>query len=140
MNFAEAAGRAKAVADRAEAGLARDCAQAGGREFLAELHVTTPVLSGALRASEHILSVSGSGSHAVAVVGPDGSVIYDRFRNDGGTITVKRAKVLGTPAVGFFGRSVTQAGSRYMERAEEAAEGTMHAAMAAILSGYLEGI
>jgi hypothetical protein len=137
LNFAEAASRAKAVADRAEAGLAKDCARAGANEFLAELHVTTPVESGALRASERVWRVFGGGSSAQAIVGPN--IIYGRFRNDGGTITVRRAKVL-TNGSQFFGRSVTQAGSHYMERAEEGAEGTMHAAMAAILSNYLEGI
>ena len=138
MNLAEAAARAKAVTGRAQASLARDCARAGANEFLAELHVTTPVETGALRASERVWRVFGGGAQASAIVGPN--IVYGRFRNYGGTITVRRAKVLGTPARGFFGRSVTQRGSHYMERAEAGAEGTMHAAMAAILSDYLEGI
>jgi hypothetical protein len=138
MNLQGAAARFREIEANCEAGLARDCAKAGAKEYLAALHVTTPVLSGALRASEHILSVSGSGAAAVAVVGPDGSVIYDRFRNNGGTITVKRARVLGTPAVGFFGKSVTQAGSRYMERAADDVEGTLPSAMRGILDDYLK--
>ena len=138
MNLAEAASRARAVADKAASGLARDCARAGANEFLAELHVTTPVETGALRASERVWRVFGGGATAQAIVGPN--IVYGRFRNYGGTIRVRRAKVLGTPAVGFFGRQVTQAGSHYMERAEDAAEGTMRAAMQAILSDYLEGL
>lgn len=138
MNLAEAAARARAVSDRAQASLARDCARAGANEFLAELHVTTPVETGALRASERVWRVFGGGAQAQAIVGPN--IVYGAFRNYGGTIRVRRAKVLGTPARGFFGRQVTQAGSRYMERAEEGAAGTMQAAMKVILSDYLEGI
>ena len=137
MNFAEAASRARAVTDKAEASLARDCARAGANEFLAELHVTTPVETGALRASERVWRVFGGGAQAQAIVGPN--VIYAHFREVGGTIKVRRAKVL-TDGTRFFGRQVTQAGSFYMKRAESAAEGTMRAAMAAILSDYLEGL
>ena len=139
MNFAEAASRARAVTDKAQASLARDCAQAGAKEFLAELHVTTPVLTGALRQSERTFSVSGGGAAAVAVVGSD--LIYARFRNYGGTIRSKGPWPLRNRATGkVYGRQVTQAGSHYMERAEKGAEGTMRAAMAAILSDYLEGL
>lgn len=139
MNLSEAAARARAVSDRAAGSLAKDCAAAGAKEFLAELHVTTPVLSGALRTSERVWHVSGGGTAAVAVVGPD--IIYARFRNYGGTIRSKGPWPLRNRATGqVFGRQVTQAGSHYMERAEAGAEGTMHAAMAAILSGYLDGL
>ena len=137
MNFAEAASRARAVSDKAQASLARDCARAGANEFLAELHVTTPVETGALRASERVWRVFGGGAQAQAIVGPN--IVYGAFRNYGGTIKVRRAKVL-TDGSRFFGRQVTQAGSHYMERAEDAAEGTMRAAMGAILSDYLEGL
>ena len=137
MNFAEAASRARAVTDRAQASLARDCARAGANEFLAELHVTTPVETGALRASERVWRVFGGGAQASAIVGPN--IIYGAFRNYGGTIRVRRAKVL-TDGSRFFGKQVTQSGSHYMERAEDAAEGTMRAAMQAILSDYLEGL
>ena len=130
MNLAEFAAAAREVAERADAGLARNCARAGANEFLAALHVTTPVETGALRASERVWRVFGGGATAEAIVGP--SIIYDRFRNDGGTITVRRAKVL-TNGSQFFGRSVTQAGSHYMERAAEWSEGTMPAAMQVIL-------
>ncbi len=137
MNFAEAASRARAVTDKAQASLARDCARAGANEFLAELHVTTPVETGALRASERVWRVFGGGAQAQAIVGPN--IVYGAFRNYGGTIRVRRAKVL-TDGSRFFGRQVTQAGSHYMERAEDAAGGTMRAAMQAILSDYLEGL
>jgi hypothetical protein len=134
VNLSEGAARFREMAEKASEGLAADCARAGAKEYLAGLFVTTPVLTGALRATEKINFVSGGGEHAVADVGPD--IVYDRFRNDGGTITVKRAKVLGTPAVGFFGRSVTQSGSRYMERAVDEVAGTLPAAMQAIVSEY----
>ena len=137
MNFAEAASRARAVTDRAQASLARDCARAGANEFLAELHVTTPVETGALRASERVWRVFGGGASAQAIVGPN--IVYGAFRNYGGTIRVRRAKVL-TDGSRFFGKQVTRSGSHYMERAEDAAEGTMRAAMQAILSYYLEGL
>ena len=137
MNLADAAARAKAVSDRAEASLARDCARAGANEFLAELHVTTPVESGALRASERVWRVFGSGAQASAIVGPN--IVYGAFRNYGGTIRIRRAKVL-TDGVRFFGKQVTQRGSHYMERAEADAQGTMGAAMKAILSDYLEAL
>lgn len=137
MNFSEAAARARAVTDKAQASLARDCARAGANEFLAELHVTTPVETGALRASERVWRVFGGGASAQAIVGPN--IVYGAFRNYGGTIRVRRAKVL-TDGSRFFGKQVTQSGSHYMERAEDAAEGTMRAAMQAILSDYLEGL
>ena len=137
MNFAEAASRARAVTDKAQASLARDCARAGANEFLAELHVTTPVETGALRASERVWRVFGGGAQAQAIVGPN--IVYGAFRNYGGTIRIRRAKVL-TDGVRFFGKQVTQRGSHYMERAEADAQGTMGAAMNAILSDYLEGI
>jgi len=137
VNLQEAASRARAVSDKAQGSLARDCARAGANEFLAELHVTTPVETGALRASERVWRVFGGGASAQAIVGPN--IIYGAFRNFGGTIRVRRAKVL-TDGTRFFGRQVTQAGSHYMERAEDAAEGTMRASMAAILSDYLEAL
>lgn len=125
MNLAEFAAAAEALAARAEESLALEVAQAAAKELLTAMFIVTPVLSGDLRDSERIQSVSGSGSHAVALVGPD--IIYDRFRNDGGTITRKKPRpaVLGTPATGFFGRgnpaTVKQQGSHYMERAEDEA-------------------
>lgn len=115
MNLAEAAAAARAMAERCEASLARDCAQAMAGAALTALKSATPVRSGRLRASETIDSVSGGGSHATAVIAPH--TVYAEFRNRGGTIHVRNARVL-TDGVSFFGRSVTQAGSHYMERGE----------------------
>jgi Bacteriophage HK97-gp10, putative tail-component len=135
VDLAGFAAEVRALAARAESGLARDCAGAAARELLAALEVTTPVRTGALRASERIFSVSGGGPAAVAVVGSD--LVYAKFRNDGGTIRVKHAKVLGTPAVGFFGKKVTQAGAHYMEAAEAEAIGPIQAACASIVADFL---
>lgn len=136
MNLAEYAGTCKALAERAEAELAVTAARAGARELLAAMQVVTPVLSGDLRASEHVLSVSGGGAQAVALVGPDGSVVYDEFRNDGGTITVRNAKVL-TDGTRFFGRSVTQKGAHYMERAEDEGRPMVEAAIKVAVEEFL---
>lgn len=133
MNLAEFAGAARDLAGRADAELAIECARAGAKEYLAALFVTTPVLSGALRETEKINAVTGSGAFAVADVGPD--IIYDKFRNDGGTIHSKGPWPLRNRATGqVFGRSVTQAGSHYMERAEVEVEGTLQASMQTILN------
>jgi hypothetical protein len=132
VNLAEFAGACKALAERAEADLARECAQAAAREYLAALHVTTPVLTGALRESEHVMGVTGGGPVAVAEVGSE--LIYARFRNFGGTIHSKGPWPLRNRATGqVFGRSVTQAGSHYIENAEAWAEGPIRAACQARL-------
>ena len=86
------AGKLREVADRAEEYLAVDACRMGAREYLAVLQEETPVRSGALRGSERIWRVTGGGEQATAILGPN--IIYDRFRNYGGTITVRRAKVL----------------------------------------------
>jgi hypothetical protein len=125
----EFAAQARALAARAEASLARDVAEAGAKELLAAMFTVTPVKTGKLRSTETVQAVSGGGDFAVALVGPD--IIYDKFRNDGGTIHVRNAKVL-TDGTSFFGKQVTQRGAHYMERAEE--EGRpLIAAMAAIV-------
>lgn len=120
MNLAEFAGAVRGVAARCDESLAVEAARRSAREALAILQMETPVRSGALRASERVWRVFGSGAEAEAVYGPN--IIYDHFRNDGGTITVRRAKVL-TDGSSFFGRSVTQAGDHYMERGTEMARG-----------------
>jgi hypothetical protein len=136
MDFAGAAARFREIAEHCEEGLARDCAKAGAKEYLAALFVTTPVLSGDLRRTEKVNFVSGGGSFAVANVGPD--IVYDRFRNDGGTITSHGPWPLRNRATGaVFGHSVTQAGSHYMERAVDESEGPMRASMQTILDEYL---
>jgi hypothetical protein len=134
VNLAEFAAATRELAGRAENGLASECARVAANEYLAALYVTTPVQSGALRASERVWRVFGAGATAVAVVGPN--IIYDRFRNDGGTIRVRRAKVL-TDGTRFFGKQVTQKGSHYMERAVDEAAGPMQAAMHIALSDFL---
>lgn len=133
MNLSGGAARYREIAARCEDSLALDCARAGAKEYLAALDVTTPVLTGALRASEHIDAVFGSGTHATAVVAPH--IIYAAFRNNGGTIHVRNKKVLSNGSR-FFGTHVTQAGAHYMEKAEGESEGTMPAAMKIIVSEY----
>jgi len=134
VDLAGFAAAVKGIAERADAELAPECARTAAREFLGALQVTTPVESGALRESERIFSVSGAGPVAVAVVGSD--LIYAKFRNDGGTIRVKHAKLL-TDGTRFFGKQVTQAGSHYMERGEAEAAGPIEAACRAYLDEFL---
>jgi hypothetical protein len=136
VDLAGFAGAARGMADRAQAGLAVDVARRGARELLAVMEEVTPVRSGHLRSTETVQSVTGDGAHAVALVGPD--AVYDKFRNDGGTITRHGPGSLGTPAVGFFGHSVTQRGSHYMERAEEEARPFVEAMARIVLDEYLK--
>ena len=117
--------------------MARDCAAAGARAFLPIERSVTPVLSGRLRESEAVKAVTGSGTYAEAVVSPN--TVYAHFRNFGGTITVRRAKVL-TDGVNFFGRSVTQAGSHYVERAHAAAVGPVQVAIKMRAETFFEGL
>lgn len=102
----------------ASADIQRDAAlkaaRAAGDALLREMQRVTPVLTGALRGSERVNSVTGSGTRATAAVGPH--MIYAQFRNYGGTIHVKNARVL-SDGRSFFGRQVTQGGSHYMEKA-----------------------
>lgn len=128
MDLAGAAARFREMAVRAEADMARDCAAAGARAFLPIEKSVTPVLSGRLRESEAVKAVTGGGSYAEAVVSPN--TVYAHFRNFGGTITVRRARVL-TDGTRFFGRSVTQQGSHYVERAHAAAVGPVQVAIEA---------
>ena len=48
--------------------------------------------------------------------------------------------MLGTPEVGFFGRSVTQAGSHYVERAHSAAVGPVQVAIQMRADSFFEGL
>ncbi|HEV2254386.1 MAG TPA: HK97 gp10 family phage protein [Streptosporangiaceae bacterium] len=134
MDLAGFAGEVRLLAGRAEAALAGECARTAAREFLGALQVTTPVETGALRASEHVLTVSGGGTVAVAVVGSE--LIYAKFRNDGGTIHSKGPWSLRRGNT-YFGRHVTQRGSHYMENAEALAAGPIAAACAAYLGEFL---
>lgn len=133
MGLADYAAEWRELAERAEVELAVTAVRAGAKELLAAMEIVTPVLSGDLRASEKIQDVSGDGSHAVALVGPDGSVIYDEFRNDGGTITADGDWPLRNKDTGQVfsrrGGSVTQQGAHYMERAEEEGRPMVESAM-----------
>ena len=140
MNLGEFAAALRGLADRAESELASTCAEEAGRDFLATLRVVTPKRSGHLADSESLDSVTGSGAVAEAIVGAH--AIYAKFRNDGGTITAKKKNargqyMLGTPEVGFFGRSVTQHGAHYFETAEGLAGPQIEAACQGVLERFL---
>lgn len=127
MNLAGFAAAVKGVAERADAELATECARVAAREYLAALAITTPVLTGALRESEHVFGVTGGGAVAVAEVGSE--LIYAEFRNNGGTIHSKGPWPLRNRATNqVFGRVVHQAGSHYIERAADWAQGPIAAA------------
>ena len=86
--------------------------------------------------SETIDSVSGGGAYAAAEISPH--TIYAEFRETGGTITAKNFPQLGNPSVGFFGKSVTQAGSHYVARAHAAAEASVQVAMGMVAERFFE--
>lgn len=114
MNLAGGAAAYRSLARRAEADLALEACGEAAKDYLAVLRAVTPKRSGRLADSETVTGPVGGGLHASALVGPH--IIYAAFREHGGTIHVRNAKVL-TDGVSFFGKSVTQAGSRYMEKA-----------------------
>lgn len=139
MDLGEFAAALRGLAERAESELALECVRPAAREALAILQMETPVLSGKLRGSEVIRAVTGSGAYAEAIYGPD--IIYDKFRNDGGTITAKGkdnggADVLSN-GVRFFGKSVTQRGDHYMERGEELARANVETIVRTVVDGFL---
>ena len=135
VNLGEFAAELKGLAERADADLARTCAEEAGRDFLAILRMVTPKRSGHLAASESLDSVSGGGAVAVAIVGAHAK--YAEFREHGGTITKHSPGSLGTPAVGWFGHSVTQKGSHYFEKAEGLAGPQIAEVCRATLSRFL---
>jgi hypothetical protein len=142
MDLSEFAGALRGLADRAESELALACIRPAAREALASLQMETPVRSGALRGSEVIRSVSGSGAFAEAIYGPD--IIYDKFRNDGGTIDAKeglgrkglRPHTLHWPG-GGFPLHVTQHGAHYMEKGEALARENVGTIIQTVLSDFL---
>lgn len=136
MGIADYAAEWDELASRAEAELAITAVRAGAQDLLAVMRIVTPKRTGHLMESEVVQSVDGDGAHAVALVGPDGSVIYDKFRNDGGTITAKNFPQLGNPEAGWFGKQVTQEGSHYMERAEDEGRGVVESAMQAAVEEF----
>lgn len=135
VNLGEFAAALRGLAERAEADLAPQCAEEAGRDFLAVLRAVTPKRTGHLMESESLDSVTGGGAVAEAVVGAH--AVYAEFRNNGGTITRHGPGSLGTPAVGFFGHSVTQRGSHYFERAEGLAVSQIQAACQGVLDRFL---
>lgn len=137
MDLAGFAGAIREIAGRCEASLAVDACRMGAREYLTALQEVTPVQSGALRSSEHIWRVSGSGASATADVGPD--IIYDRFRNDGGTIRSKGPWPLRNRSTGqVFGRVVHQAGSHYMERSVGPGQAALSQACRVVADSMIE--
>jgi|SRR5580698_8401680 hypothetical protein len=112
------------------------CIKAMAPVALRYLQQATPVETGRLRGSERVDSISASGTHGEAFIAPH--TVYARFRNDGGTIHVKRAKVLSN-GVSFFGKQVTQAGDGYLERGTEAGEGPCRDAASAALGRLISG-
>lgn len=115
MDLAGGAAMFRGIADRAKSDLALEACGEGARDYLTVLRAVTPKRTGALADSETVTGPSGGGTHATAAVGPH--IVYAEFRERGGTIHVRSARVL-TDGVSFFGKQVTQAGSRYMEKAE----------------------
>ena len=64
--------------------------------------------------------------------------VIDEFRNDGGTITSKGPWPLRNKATGqVFGRSVTQRGSHYMEKAEDEGRPMVEAAIKVAVEEFL---
>lgn len=135
MNLEGAAARFAEIADRCEAGLAIDAVKAMVQVYVPVLKGVTPVRTGRLRDSEYPDFIAGNGVAAAASVAPHTE--YAEFRNFGGTITAKNFPQLGNPDVGWFGKSVTQQGSHYMERGHDAAEGPCRAAAHAVADEYL---
>ena len=142
MNLGEAAAAMRAVADRCDSSLALEACRESAKDAVAILRIVTPKKTGALADSEVVNSVEGGGTHAVANYGPH--KIYDKFRNDGGTISAHAG--LGRKGMrphtlhwegGAFPLHVTQAGSHYMQRGEAAAKPAVAAACALVLDRYL---
>jgi len=136
VNLSEAAARFREIAERCEASLALDAAKAAADVALVALQDATPVLTGALRRSEHVDAVFGDGEHATAILAPH--IIYADFRDRGGTITSKGPWSLHNAGTGqYFGRHVTQAGSHYMQRGEDAGRGPAREAIAEVAARYI---
>jgi hypothetical protein len=136
--LSEWAGKVAAAAARIDSELAITVAREQAKDFLAiERHVT-PKRTGRLADSEAIDALTGGGTHAMAVVSPH--TIYAHFRENGGTITRKLPPphVLGNPTVGFFGHSVSQAGSHYVERAQGLAAGPLLGAAEAAIAEFFD--
>jgi hypothetical protein len=126
------------AAARIESDLAVTVAREQAKDFLAIERAITPKRTGRLAGSETIDAVTGGGTHAEAVVGPH--CIYAEFRNDGGTITKHGPGSLGNPGVGWFGHSVYQKGSHYVQRSQAAAAPLMGGIAEGVLAEFLAGL
>jgi hypothetical protein len=135
--FGEWADELAAVAARMEADLAITVVREQAADFIAVERMLTPKKTGALADSEHVDSISGGGAHAEATAGPH--KIYAQIRNEGGTISKHGPGSLGNPSVGWFGHTVTQHGTHYVERSEAAVEGVADATALAVLEEMLGG-
>jgi hypothetical protein len=131
--LAEFAARLKDLAERTETEFADGCIREMAVVALAALKKETPKRSGRLAGSETIDSISGGGTSATAILAPH--TIYAAFREHGGEISVKRARVL-TDGESFFGKHVTQAGAHYMEKGEAAGRGPCASAAAAFAAEF----
>lgn len=120
MDLPEFAVRLNRLAAELSDNAATRAANGAGGAFLGELKKNTPVETGALRDSEDV-AVSGGGTHARAHIQTH-LPLYASFREYGGTIHVKHARVL-TNGAQFFGKVVTQHGSGYMARTVDWADG-----------------
>jgi hypothetical protein len=130
------AAKVAAAAARIESDLAVAVVREQARDFLAiERHVT-PKRTGRLADSETIDALTGGGTRAVAVVSPH--TVYAAFRENGGTITKHSPGSLGNPGVGWFGHSVTQRGSHYVERAQGLAAGPLAVAAEIAIAAFLD--
>jgi hypothetical protein len=145
MDLAEGAAAWREIYERAQESLALDCAREAAKVGVLRLRSVTPKLTGALEGSEHVDAVFGGGERATAVYAPH--IIYAHFRNVGGTISSKGPWSLHSGGTGsgafaeggqYFGRHVTQAGSHYMERGEEAARPWISEAAARVVASYFE--
>jgi hypothetical protein len=119
-------------------GMAEAIVREQARDFLAVERIVTPKRTGRLAESEKVDAVMGGGSHAEAVVSPH--TVYAHFRENGGTITrhLPPPHVLGPYGGPYFGHSVTQAGSHYVERAEGIAAPLMAAVAEQVLEETLD--
>lgn len=71
------------------------------------------LVSGTLRRSVKIVPAAAAGSRASAEVRV--GTVYARIQEKGGIVRAKRAPVLGTPKVGFFGKQVKLPARPYMK-------------------------
>lgn len=113
-------------------------ARIAGAEMVRSTMSVAPVLTGTLRRSIRINSISTSGTKGTATYGPH--VVYDRIQDQGGVITVRTRRVLYSRQLDkFFGRSVRMPGQHYMARGAQAGEPRVTQAMRQYLDGLMNG-